>query len=222
MELEKYLEALDLKISFKNCRKKSLYEAVEIIVATFIQEKTNTSYVQYFLDLVLERDNKTQSGISDFLDYWDKIGYKKSIPSPEGNNAVRIMTIHKSKGLEFPVVIYPFAEENFSANSRNKLWINFDEVEQIDFPKALVNQKKDVANYGEKAREIYEEKTQEEILDIVNVLYVALTRAEEQLYVISNHLVNKTGLPNNLSSYFIEFLQKRNIYEEEKLQYEFG
>ncbi|UOX34735.1 UvrD-helicase domain-containing protein [Flavobacterium sediminilitoris] len=222
LELEYYLNNVQIQISFKDCRKKSLYEAVEIIVSTFIKEKTNTSYVQYFLDLVLERDNKTQSGIADFLDYWDKTGYKKSIPSPEGNNAVRIMTIHKSKGLEFPIVIYPFAEENFSANNRNKLWIDFDDDEKIDFPKALVNQKKDVTNYGENAKNIYEEKSQEEILDIINVLYVALTRAEEQLYIISNHLITKAGLPNNLSSYFIEFLQINGKYEEGKLEYEFG
>ncbi len=221
-ELELYLNSIHIYISFKNCKKKSLYEAVEIIIATFIKEKANTSYVQYFLDLVLERDNKTQAGISDFIDYWDKIGFKKSIPSPEGNNAVRIMTIHKAKGLEFPVVIYPFAEENFSATNRNKLWIDFDEEEAIDFPKALVNQKKDVSNYGEMAKLIYQEKSQEEILDVINVLYVALTRAEEQLYIISNHLVNKTGLPNNLSSYFIEFLQYRKQYEEGKLEYDFG
>ena len=220
--LEAFLQTINIAISFKNCKKKSLYEAVEIIVATFIKEKANTSYVQYFLDLVLERDQKTQSSISDFIYYWDKVGYKKSIPSPEGNNAIRIMTIHKSKGLEFPVVIYPFAEENFSANSRNKLWIDFDEEEAIDFPKALVNQKKDVALYGDKANDIYFEKTQEEILDIINVLYVALTRAEEQLYVISNHHISKTGLPNNLSSYFIEFLQQINLFEEGKLNYDFG
>ncbi|NHN27334.1 UvrD-helicase domain-containing protein [Flavobacterium jejuense] len=221
-ELEAYLKTIKIKISFKNCKKKSLYEAVEIIVSTFIKEKANISYVQYFLDLVLERDNKTQSGISDFITYWDKIGFKKSIPSPEGNNAVRIMTIHKSKGLEFPVVIYPFAEENFSVNSRNKLWIDFDEEEAINFPKALVNQKKDVAIYGNNAKHTYDKKTQEEILDVINVLYVALTRAEEQLYIISNHLISKSGLPNNLSSYFIEFLQKNNKYEEGKLTYEFG
>ena len=221
-QLEDFLNKIQISISFKNCRKKSLYEAVEIIVTTFIKQKANTSYVQYFLDLVLERDNKTQSGISDFIEYWDKTGYKKSIPSPEGSNAVRIMTIHKAKGLEFPVVIYPFAEENFSASNRNKLWIDFDEDEAINFPKALVNQKKDVSNYGEKAKHTYDEKAQEEILDAINVLYVALTRAEEQLYIISNHLVNKSGLPNNLSSYFIEFLQNNNLYEEEKLQYEFG
>ena len=220
-ELETYLNKIHIPISFKNCKKKSLYEAVEIIVTTFIKEKANTSYVQYFLDLVLERDIKTQSGISDFISYWEKVGFKKSIPSPEGNNAVRIMTIHKSKGLEFPVVIYPFAEESFSTNNRNKLWIDFDEDEGIQFPKALVNQKKDVSSYGNKAKQTYEEKTQEETLDIINVLYVTLTRAEEQLYIISNHLTNKSGLPNNLSSYFIEFLQLNHKYEEGKLEYEF-
>ncbi|WP_130736358.1 exodeoxyribonuclease V subunit beta [Flavobacterium sp. J27] len=221
-ELETFLHTIEIGISFKNCKKKSLYEAVEIIVSTFIKEKANTSYVQYFLDLVLERDNKSQSGISDFISYWEKVGFKKSIPSPEGNNAIRIMTIHKSKGLEFPIVIYPFAEENFSANNRNKLWINFDEEEAIDFPKALVNQKKEVAVYGLQAKQTYEEKSQEEILDIINVLYVALTRAEEQLYIISNHQISKTGLPNNLSSYFIEFLQDNKLYNSDKMTYEFG
>ena len=222
VELESFLKKLDISISFQNCRKKSLYEAVEIIVDIFIQEKTNTSYVQYFLDLVLERDSKLQSSISDFLEYWEKTGFQKSIPSPEGNDAIRIMTIHKSKGLEFPVVIYPFADEDFNRKIRNKIWVDFDENEEIEFPKALVNSKKEVVEYGEKAKETYETKNQEEILDIINVLYVALTRAEEQLYVISNHLLNKSGLPDNLSSYFIEYLQNIGMYDETKLEYEFG
>ncbi|VXB39478.1 ATP-dependent helicase [Flavobacterium sp. 9AF] len=221
-ELEKFLNTIGITISFKSCRKKSLYEAVEIIVANFIREKANSSYVQYFLDLVLERDNKLQAGITDFISYWEKVGFKKSIPSPEGSNAIRIMTIHKSKGLEFPIVIYPFAEENFSAMSRNKLWIDFDEEETINFPKALVNQKKDVAMYGKLAQQIFYQKTQEEILDIINVLYVALTRAEEQLYIISNYQITKAGLPNNLSSYFIEFLQSKTLFKEDTLSYEFG
>lgn len=221
-ELEEFLSQFNISLSFQSCRKKSLYEAVEIIIDTFIQEKTNTSYVQYFLDLVLEKDSQMQSSIADFLDYWEKTGFKKSIPSPEGNNAIRIMTIHKSKGLEFPVVIYPFAEESFSTPKSNKLWVDFDEDEAINFPKALVNIKKEVADYGENAKEIYEVKSQEEILDIINVLYVALTRAEEQLYVISNHLLNKSGLPNNLSSYFIEYLDSLKKYDATKLEYEFG
>ncbi|WP_297868611.1 exodeoxyribonuclease V subunit beta [uncultured Flavobacterium sp.] len=222
-ELEAFLKTIGIEISFKNCKKKSLYEAVEILIATFLNNKVNTSYLQYFLDLVLEKDVKVQSSIADFLEYWDKIGYQKSIPSPEGTNAVRIMTIHKSKGLEFPVVIFPFAEENFSSKPKDKLWIPLEDA-NVNFPKALINNKKEVETYGNEAKVIFQTKNQEEVLDTINVLYVALTRAEEQLYVISNKLKTKKGdlVTNNLSYYFLEFLQNIGKYEETKSEYEFG
>ena len=222
-ELEFFLKTFGIEISFKNCKKKSLYEAVEILIATFLNDKVNTSYLQYFLDLVLEKDVKVQSSIADFLEYWDKIGYQKSIPSPEGTNAVRIMTIHKSKGLEFPVVIFPFAEENFSSKPKDKLWIPLEDA-NVDFPKALINNRKEVETYGNEAKAIFQTKNQEEVLDTINVLYVALTRAEEQLYVISNKLKTKKGdlITNNLSYYFLEFLQNIGKYEETKSEYEFG
>ena len=173
--------------------------------------------------MVLEKDVKVQSSIADFLEYWDKIGYQKSIPSPEGTNAVRIMTIHKSKGLEFPVVIFPFAEENFSSKPKDKLWIPLEDA-NVDFPKALINNRKEVETYGSEAKAVFQTKNQEEVLDTINVLYVALTRAEEQLYVISNKLKTKKGelVTNNLSYYFIEFLQNSAKYEDAKSEYEFG
>ena len=222
-ELEVFLETIGIEISFKNCKKKSLYEAVEILIATFLNDKVNTSYLQYFLDLVLEKDVKVQSSIADFLEYWDKIGYQKSIPSPEGTNAVRIMTIHKSKGLEFPVVIFPFAEENFSSKPKDKLWIPLEDA-NVDFPKALINNRKEVETYGSEAKAVFQTKNQEEVLDTINVLYVALTRAEEQLYVISNKMKQKKDgtYPNNLATYFIEFLLNLGNYENTKLEYEFG
>ena len=223
-EIEAVFKQIGIFISFKNCRTKSLYDAVEILVNAFIKNKANTSYVQYFMDLVLEKDSKTQLGISEFLEYWDKTGFQKSIPSPEGTDAIRIMTIHKSKGLEFPVVIFPFAEENFSRKVRNKLWVDFEEDDNIDLPKAFVNSKNEVTTYSEKAKVIYEQKSQEELLDTINVLYVALTRAEEQLYVISNKLLTKKGelVTNNLSYYFIEFLQNDKVFDISKNEFEFG
>ena len=222
-EIENEFKQLGVSISFKNCRTKSLYDAVEILVNAFVKEKSNTSYVQYFMDLVLEKDSKSQLGITEFLDYWDKIGFQKSIPSPEGSNAIRIMTIHKSKGLEFPVVIFPFAEENFSRNKGNKLWVDFDESDDINFPKAFINSKNDVKTYSENAKVVFEQKTQEELLDTINVLYVALTRAEEQLYVISNKLQTKKGdiVTNNLSFYFIDFLDSQGKFNN-NLEFEFG
>jgi ATP-dependent exoDNAse (exonuclease V) beta subunit len=64
------------------------------------------------------------------------------------------------------------------------------------------------------------QKEEEILLDNVNILYVALTRAEEQLFIISNYNQNKNGLPNNMSSYFVEFLGID--FQEAKQEYEFG
>lgn len=222
-ELETILQQLNIPISFYYCQTKALYETVEIIVNAFLKEKANTSYVQYFQDLVLEKESKTQTGIDAFLEYWDKIGFQKSIPTPEGIDAVKIMTIHKAKGLEFPVVIFPFAEENLNANNSDKIWVDFDDDDAVNFPKALVNLKKDVAHYGTHAEEQYFQKNQEDLLDIINVLYVALTRAEEQLYIISHKKETKKGYSQNSTSYFwIEFLQLQNLFSDNKNTFEIG
>jgi ATP-dependent exoDNAse (exonuclease V) beta subunit len=222
MEFQKWLQTFTIDFSFANIRKKSLYEAAEIIISKIIAIENRNAYVQFLLDLILEHDLKKQSGISDFLNYWDNNSEKLSIPSPEGNDAVRIMTIHKSKGLEFPVVIFPFADENYSAGPKEKMWLNADE-EQFGLPKVLVDKNNTVSTYGEEAAIIYHQKKQEELLDDINVLYVALTRAEEQLYVISGmQSQNKEGkYPNNMASFFIKFLED-NGFEENKFEYEFG
>lgn len=222
-DFEQWLASFDIHFSFKNTRKKSLYEATESIISKIIPIEKRNAYVQFFLDIVLEQDIKKQAGISDFLLYWDANSGKLSIPSPEGREAVRIMTIHTSKGLEFPVVIFPFAEEDYSKGPREKIWLNANE-EQVGLPKVLVDKNNNVSGYGESAALIYQQKKQEELLDDINILYVAMTRAEEQLYIISGIVSrNKDGiLPSNTASFFIKFLEEKNQYDEGKLEYEFG
>ncbi len=222
-ELEKWLSDFGIQINFKNIKRKSLYEVVETLVLKGITVNKNNAYVQFFLDIVLERDIKYQMSIADFLDYWNKSGLKLSVPSAEGSNAIRIMTIHKSKGLEFPVVIFPFAEENFSVNKREKMWLDAPN-DEIDFSKFLIDKSSKVSDYGENAAKVYSQKSQEDLLDNINVLYVALTRAEEQLYIISSVKErNKQGdLPNNVASFFIEFLENEYEYDQNKLSYDFG
>lgn len=222
-EFEEWLLTFDVLFSFEDVRKKSLYEAVEIIISKFILPSEGNAYVQFFLDIVLERDIRNQSGVSDFLSFWDKNAEKFSIPSPEGNNAVRIMTIHKSKGLEFPVVIMPFADEDYSRKPKDKLWLDTEEID-LGIPKALVDNSSAVESFGESASAVFNLKKQEELLDNINVLYVALTRAEEQLYVISQSLKAKNDgeYANNMASFFIKFLINEGVYDEDKLEYEFG
>ncbi len=234
LTFEKWLENCNIELSFENIRKKSLYESVEIIISKFLvvdnEKVANTcssaegnAYVQYFLDIVLERDVRNQAGISDFLNYWDKNAEKFSIPSPEGTNAVRIMTIHKSKGLEFPVVIMPFADEDYNRKPKDKLWLN-SEAQDFDMPKVLVDNSSAIEEFGEDAVAVYNLKKQEELLDNINVLYVALTRAEEQLYIITQNLKPKKDgeYAANMAAFFIKYLIKRGVYEESQIEYPFG
>lgn len=225
-DFEKWLMSYDISLSFQDIRKKSLYEAVEVVITKFLSPnlaKGGGAYVQYFLDIVLERDVRNQAGIADFLNFWDKNAEKFSIPSPEGNNAVRIMTIHKSKGLEFPVVIMPFAEEDYSRKPKDKLWLDGEEM-NLGLPKVLVDNSSAVEGFGVEAKSVYDQKKQEELLDNVNVLYVALTRAEEQLYVISNMNLSRKGeVPkNNMCTFFINYLMNKGIFDEKRLEYDFG
>ena len=222
-DFENWLTSFNVELSFQNIRKKSLYEAVEVIISKFLNPTISNAYVQYFLDIVLERDIRNQAGISDFINFWDKNAEKFSIPSPEGNNAVRIMTIHKSKGLEFPVVIFPFAEEDYNRKPKDKLWLNAGE-ENIGLPKVLIDNSSAVEGFGAEASLVYNQKKQEELLDNINVLYVALTRAEEQLYVISNMNLSRKGeIPkNNMCTFFINYLMSKGEFDESKLVYEFG
>jgi ATP-dependent exoDNAse (exonuclease V) beta subunit len=230
LAFEKWLVNCNIELSFENIRKKSLYEAVEIIISKFLKTNVSlelpasaTAYVQYFLDLVLERDVRNQAGISDFLNYWDKNSDKFSIPSPEGTNAVRIMTIHKSKGLEFPVVIIPFADEDYNRKPKDKLWLN-SEGQDFDMPKVLVDNTSAIEEFGDEASEVYNLKKQEELLDNINVLYVALTRTEEQLYIISQNIKSKKDgeYPSNMASFFIKYLIQQGVHEEDKIEYQFG
>src|SRR5690606_13707855 len=159
--------------------------------------------------------------LTDFLDFWQLKSKDLSIPAPERSNAVQLMTIHKSQGLEFPIVIYPFAEEDLS-RSRDKVWIPIDQPE-IELPIALVNFKKEIQTYSKLVQTIYDQKKQEELLDLINVIYVAFTRASEQLYVLSYKNSSTAGVDaNNLSTFFKQFIENYHNYEENVEEYVFG
>src|SRR5690606_34638508 len=83
--------------------------------------------------------------------------------------------------------------------------------------------KNDVKMNGETAQRIFDQKKQEELLDNLNVIYVALTRAEEQLYIISNYKRSSTGkLPNTLATFFVTYLEDLGRFSEDELNYPFG
>src|SRR5690606_10712550 len=142
-DLQIWFSDHQIESALSSLRKKSLYEAVESLLHDFIPAEGQNAYVQHFLDIVLERETKTNSGLAEFLEFWSNSGHQFSVPTPFTDDAVQIMTVHKSKGLEFPVVIYPFADEEYSRQRKDRLWLDADE-EELGLPRILVDNTKAV------------------------------------------------------------------------------
>lgn len=200
------------------------YEAIEFIVYSFSLTKDSDSYIQFFLDFVLDFNENNNVTLHSFLEHYELKKDKLSVISPEGNNAVQIMTIHKAKGLEFPVVIFPFADLDIYNNRKDKVWFPIDYNEFTRFEYALIGFNDKIQHMGDQGKIIYNQLKAEKELDNLNLLYVALTRAEEQLLIISNKDLNSKGHEklNNYSGLFINYLKEKEIWDNANTTFEFG
>ncbi|TYA74304.1 UvrD-helicase domain-containing protein [Seonamhaeicola marinus] len=201
-----------------------LYDLTETIIRNFGLVKTSNAYIQFFLDVVLEFSQNKGSNVPNFLEYYEKKKDALSIISPKGQNAVQIMTIHKSKGLEFPVVIFPYADLDIYKELEPKEWFNLNKETYFGFSHTLLNYNKDFENFGEEGLRIFNKHQSELELDNINLLYVALTRASEQLFIISKKDISTKGVVNSkrYSGLFINYLQHKNLWNDNQLVYDFG
>ena len=143
-----------------------------------------TPFIQAFVDWVQEWTRKNGNNLGAMLRDWTEAEPK--IASPENMNAVRVMTVHKSKGLEFPYVIFPFAEK-VTLYKPTSYWCRPD-VQGTELER--VAGKRFRANLSDNSmstlfREDYIRERSQQAVDNMNVLYVALTRAKCELSIIS-------------------------------------
>ncbi|MCX6199956.1 MAG: UvrD-helicase domain-containing protein [Bacteroidetes bacterium] len=190
-----------------------LYQLIQIF-----QLENDDPFVQFFLDEVLLFASRYGNSIDDFLNWWEKVKDKKSIIYPDSMDAVRIMTIHKSKGLEFPIVILADASEK-QKPGEDSFWIDLNKNWLPQLPIGLLPNTKDVLET--EFALLYEKEIEKTFLDLLNLLYVATTRAEDALYILSKEEDKEPISNNSVTAILISFLKSTGLWEGYR-NYNFG
>lgn len=162
-----------------------LYELVEKIyhdfsLSTCPEMKQQTAYIYAFYDKLNTFLIENSSDIEAFLDEWDSSIHEKSIHSDQ-TDGIRLLTIHKSKGLEFDHAIIPYCDWKLEQNST--IWCEpkvapFDELPLVPVDFTASQMKNSIYEQD------YLHEHLQNMVDNLNLLYVAFTRASRGLYII--------------------------------------
>ena len=165
-------------------RQTPLHELAETLYQVFdlSQIPDQDSYLYTFMDKLNEYLGHHPSDLPSFLEYWDESLSTVSVPSGSGVNGIRILSVHKAKGLEYHTVLIPFCDWKLVEEHHSRLWCEphqkpFDQLSllPVNYCKAL---KESIFS------EEYKIETIQQYLDNINLLYVAFTRAKSNLIVI--------------------------------------
>ncbi|MCX6306681.1 MAG: UvrD-helicase domain-containing protein [Bacteroidetes bacterium] len=196
-----------------------VYDLCEALIRYYQLTTSPDPYLQFFLDAVLKFTVKISAGAVEFLDWWEKNKKKLSIIVPEELDAVRVMTIHKAKGLEFPLVILPFATES-RKNTKTYLWVDLEKEIAAGMETAILRSDKEMESTVYK--DLFMDERQKSMLDLLNLLYVSMTRPEERLFILTAFPPKNQDEVSSLPGFFKLFLQQERIWMEGQTQYMFG
>ncbi len=191
---DRWLEQLFVTVGFV-----PLYElAVSIIAAFGIMERhpDHRAFVLRFLELIKGQEDRG-TGIAPFMDYFNAAEEADLFVSMADTDAVRVLTIHKSKGLEFPVVIVPFLAMNLASSRRGKASF---EIREGAGGLSLIRVSKKHAQYSHELAELYRARYRRALIDELNTVYVALTRPRCELHV---YVPSKAGSSLNPARFLL-------------------
>lgn len=216
--LRHHLQSLGITLNKNEFGGLGLYDMVENLIRSFGFESEADPYMQFFLENVHSFQVNQRGSLAGFIEYWEEKKSKLSVIVPENTNSVRVMTIHKSKGLEFPVVIYPFANSQASKPTQKEFWVDISPNEVPSLAVGLLSNTKSILHTRfAQLWEVEQAKTQ---LDELNKLYVALTRPSKRLYVLANYPEKNIGF--HFPVFFRQFLEHKKFWTDYRMEYSFG
>lgn len=186
----------------------NIYELAIQFVTMMKWKEVENPFIHQFLDLIFQFQNNRQSDLSKFIEYYEENKSSFALKMPDTKNAVQIMTIHKAKGLEFPIVIVPEMDFGLSLRSDSKFFVKTED-------KILYTNLSETSLIEDINLRAEEEKNLI-LLDKLNMLYVAFTRAEKRLYVF-----NRYASKSNLGSIFHQCIRDAFSLNEEDESHEY-
>lgn len=193
---ENYIEGFFKTVGFV-----PLYELVITFLMDFrVQERFPHAqgFIMKFLEVIKEQEEDNQN-IARFLEYFRNELPENLFVHVSSSGSIRVLTIHKSKGLEFPVVIIPFFEVNVrigaGVNTRSSFVVDARE-ERL----SLVSLKQDYAKFSPRLAERLRMEYKRSLIDELNNLYVASTRARLELYI---YVPTRSGREFNIASVLV-------------------
>lgn len=204
---------------------KPVLTILETAIVQFKLNQGSIAHISFLMDEVLDLEKRDGPSVYAFLNYWETKKESLSIAAPDGVDAVKIMTIHKAKGLEFPLVIFPFADSPLIKRDKKSWVAATSQEDEIGLDEFLLNTKSDMLEYNPITQAKYVEVEQKSLLDAMNVLYVALTRPEKGLFIITEKSKKEIASIETATSYqdlFQWYVQQQHVKETERGVYTIG
>jgi ATP-dependent helicase/nuclease subunit A len=210
------LSLFDADIDYlnNNAKQYPLFELNERIVkALRLDEDADAiPFIEAFADKCSGFQSKSDSGLESFVEWWNANSEKQKLQLPDDKGAIRILTIHKSKGLGFGNVIIPFCDWSIMPNQKSMVWCNTDKEPFNSLNAYPLKVNKSLAKsylYKDYFDEIFNS-----VFDNLNMLYVAFTRAKQGLFV------GAPIKPNSESTNIAKFLNialQQDIQQDDKV-----
>ena len=208
MKIDKVWEKEGIQFHLTSVEQNTVFTLLESICFTFPGIEVTSPFVQNVLDSAFDFCQNGASSLPAFIDYWEKEGQLASLSMSEAANGVRILTIHQAKGLEFPVVFFPYVDDLIHPFHRKRIWLDTHQYLGKEFPLAWVNFSKRVEYYGTSGKAAYHTIRTEEEIDAWNTLYVAVTRPVEALYI---YTTAEEAKPNSFPHFFHSFVKHHDL-----------